>query len=191
MSLIIMNFINSAMMMGVISMIGFSCLADEEFFDFDRIKTTHGRTYEKIFVISADSHGLMFRHETGIAKLSFSELPMNLRMLYEPAESDADLKTEDSEVAVEEEVKPSNAPVYVTYIVRPVYQINETMPNYCRTPAQYWPNHWPRYHPAHALAHAPHRELVVRDFLYTTGLACKPPGVVTRRLPYRRPYLMH
>ena len=186
-----MNFLKYATVMGAISMIGFSSLADEEVFDFDRIKTTHGRTYQKIFVISADAHGLMFRHETGIAKLSFPELPMNLRMLYEPADMGAELKTETPDEVTEEKNPPAASPIYLTYLVRPVYQINQTMPNYCRAPVQYWPNHWPRYHPAHALAHAPHRELVLRDFLYTTELACKPPGVVTRRLPYRRPYLMH
>ncbi len=186
-----MNFIKYATVMGVISMIGFSSLADEEVFDFDRLKTTHGRTYEKIFVLSADAHGVMFRHEAGIAKLSFSELPMNLRMLYEPADTGAELSTEAPAEVVEEKVAPVSPPIYLTYLVRPVYQIYQAMPNYCPAPAQYWPGHWPRYHPAHALAHPPHRELVVRDFLYTTGLACKPPGVVTRRLPYRRPYLMH
>jgi hypothetical protein len=183
-----MNFIKIATVMGAISIMGFSSLADEEFFDFEEIKTTHGRTYEKIFVISADSHGLMFRHDIGIAKLSFSELPMNLRMLYEPAESGAELKTEMPEEAVEVRGDPQSSPVYQTYLIRPVYQIYQTMPYFCRGPVQYWPNHWPRYHPAHALAHAPCRELGVRDFLYTTGLACKPPGVVTRRLSYKRSY---
>ncbi len=186
-----MNFIKTATVIGAISMIGFSSLADEEVFDFERLKTTHGRTYEKIFVLSADAHGLMFRHEAGIAKLSFTELPMNLRMLYEPAETEAELKSESPEEEAEGKLAPAASPVYLTYLIRPVYQVYQTMPNYCRAPAQYWPNHWPRYHPAHALAHAPHRELVLRDFLYTTGLACKPRGVVTRRLPYRRPYLMH
>lgn len=187
-----MKFLKTATLMGAISMIGFLSLADEEVTDFDRLKTKQGRTYHKIFVLSADAHGLMFRHERGIAKLSFQELPMNLRMLYEPAQPEPEAETDLGNVnqTVDEKGSSTPAPVYVTYLVRPVYQITQQAPNYCRSYAQYWPQHWPRYHPAHAYASAPCREQVVRDFLYTTGLACKPPGVVTRRLSYRRPYLI-
>lgn len=188
-----MNFLKTATLVGAISIIGVSCLADEEVFDFERLKTTYGRTYQKIFVLSADTHGLMFRHDKGIAKVSFKELSMNLRMLYEPVESvpEAKTKLKNADATAGKQIATAAAPVYLTYLIQPVYQITQSMPNYCRAPAQYWPNHWPRYHPAHAYAHAPSRELVVRDFLYTTGLACKPPGVVTRRLPYRRSYLAH
>jgi len=51
-----------------------------------------------------------------------------------------------------------------------------------------WSSAWPRFNPALLLATPYFRERATRDFLYTSGLLRKPPGVFTYRLPYHRPY---
>lgn len=166
-------------------------------FDFESLTTTADRHYQEVFVLESDQHGLTFRHRYGIAKVPFGELSMNLRMLYEPVgevgdPGAPDLDAESTEVFLEE---PDYAIATVrTTITAPLWWWQGAltqMPRPC--PPVVWPSHWPRYHPAHALAVPAYRELAVRDFLYTTGLAPRPCGVHPYPLPRHGPYpfLLH
>lgn len=187
MNLFIMNFIIFARKLVLALIVSFLFANVAQAFDFEKIATKDGPVYREVFIVDVDNNGMMFRHADGIAKVRFEQLPMNLRMLYEPADDGAELTVEPEEKNVEPTSEKARPVFYVTlqqpvrYV--PVYQYYQ--PCY----QQAWPRHWPRYHPAHAYARPACRAAVVQDFLYTTGLQPKPPGVVTRRLPYNRPYL--
>lgn len=188
MSIIIMKFLNLAIFLGI----GFSGFAFGGGFDLEKISTVEGREYREILIVDSDEHGLLFRHQRGIAKLPFASLPTNLRMLYEVT---APVETIDEEEATDsEEAAPNGAisPMVFTVRTRVYPQQNS---NSC-DPYQLgygcgpflWPSHWPRFGTAHHLVNPYCRELAVRDFLYTSGLLPKPPGVFTYRLPNNRPY---
>lgn len=163
--------------------------AAEESFDLESIRTLDGQVYEEILILSGDESGLMFRHRRGIAKIPFRQLSMNLRMLYEPV---ADVAAGTSDVAVDEATSnEEEESVAVELLVPAVVQTSTRvevsmewlrgalaqMPRRQMAP---WPSHWSSFHPAHALAYPEYRELAVRDFLYTTGLAPRPCGIHPR-----------
>ena len=172
-------------------------LSDEGDFDLDLIKALDGQVYENILILSGDEHGLMFRHSRGIAKIPFRLLSMNLRMLYEPV---ADVAAGGAEEAGVEEMTDDGTETEVvelplpttlqtsTRFSAPLWWARGAMTQMPRSKMAPWPSHWPRYHPAHALAYPDYRELAVRDFLYTTGLAPRPAGVHPYPLPRRGPY---
>jgi hypothetical protein len=56
---------------------------------FDSIKTTDGKTYQKVEVVSQDAIGIKIKHEGGIARLGFDKLPEELqtRFGYDPAKA--------------------------------------------------------------------------------------------------------
>lgn len=189
-SLNIMKFLTFAIILPLFAMIpnGFSQDGD---FDLDSIKTVDGKRYLEIWILDADDHGMTFRHRDGIAKLPFHQLSMNLRMLYEPVAEVADAEGE-----VEEElfVFSEDASIQATASTRltaPIYWLRGAYTQMPQPQMAPWPSHWPRYHPAHALAYPAYRELAVRDFLYTTGLAERPPGIHPYALPRHGPYCFH
>jgi hypothetical protein len=187
MSLVIMNFLTLAIptvLLGSMSLSGAS-----ESHDIERIRTIGGKEYRGILILEADQYGLSFRHDGGIAKLPFSSLSENLRMLYEVI----DEVPGDAEVEAEVEVAP---PVETTAEAIP--------PDICLpspvillarsrvivpSPALYlgggytaadrvpWPARWPRYDHVHRLTNPYFRELAVRDFLYSSGLLRTPRGI--------------
>ncbi|MAS94089.1 MAG: hypothetical protein CMO55_12910 [Verrucomicrobiales bacterium] len=136
--------------------------------DLEKIETVNGRLYEKIFILSGDETGLTFRHEAGIAKVDYSELPMNLRMLFEPAE-----KVDAPEADPQEETEFIPLLDFaLQFRYSPVYRPKLIPAPVCRDVV--WRSHWPRYNPAHRLVDPFCRELALRDFLYTTGLVMPP-----------------
>lgn len=173
--------------------------SSEELFDLDSIRSLDGRVYHDILILDGDEHGLMFRHRKGIAKIPFRQLSMNLRMLYEPVGevekgSEVD-STEDNEPAqsgkkTAEAMTPLEARA-VASLSGPEWWIRGAFTQIPRSRVAPWPQHWPRYHPAHALAYPHYRELAVRDFLYTTGLAERPPGVHPYPIQRHGPYCFH
>jgi len=165
--------------------------------DLEEIKTLTGKRYEAIEVLGADEYGLMFRHRRGIAKVNFSELSTGLRMLYEGGDlvgvSPAD-STEAVQPAGDATPEPTAAEVFVpvlTFRLQIQRGWNDLSPKSCGgSPCASfpWRSYWPRYHSAHALTRPDCRALVLRDFLYTTGLQPKPCGVVTRSRPRGHAY---
>jgi len=171
-------------------------------YDLEKISTNDGRVYRDILVVEADRHGLMFRHRDGIAKVDYEFLSRNLRMLYEPVSEveekgeggSADSDSPDGEGDGEGDGRAGEAGIAeeagswtVTLRSRTIVAVPRAAGwrsgcRPCGAGAVTWRRHWPRYHPAHALAGPICREAVVRDFLYTTGLLARPPGVTVRRL---------
>ena len=58
---------------------------------FDSVRTTDGKTYQKVEVVSQDAIGIKIKHEGGIARLAFEKLPEDLqtRFGYDPAKAAA------------------------------------------------------------------------------------------------------
>lgn len=186
---------------------------DDALYDFEQLTTENGKVYRSIFVLGSDSHGLLFRHEEGIAKIDFEQLSMSLRMLYEPVESPpvepfpaegeaADRKDAGAEAETGQSASASSAGVdwlrgaTVTLTARNRVSVPwRAYGTFCGTacgPLRHsWPQHWPRYQPALRLAIPSCRAAAVEDFLITTGLVPRPPGVNTYRLPYNRADLLH
>lgn len=171
--------------------------ASDTTFDLDRIKTQNGRVYEDILILDSDQHGLLFRHAVGIAKVDFQQLSTNLRMLYEPVVEEEEMVGEvpesDPEAA---SLLNMSRNVNITVTARnrvevPVHHWNRSCATACDRYQNHWPSHWSRYNPALSLAVPECRALAVQDFLITTGLAHRPPGVTTYRLPFNRPYRLY
>lgn len=186
MSINIMKFLIAAIFLAV----GATSLAQAGGFDLDAITTVEGREYQEIFIVDSDEHGLLFRHRRGIAKLPFASLPTNLRMLYEVS-APLEVPDEATEQVGEPQMSPSGQnliPLVFTVRTRVYPQPAVDSSGYGCGPFL-WPSHWPRFHPVHHLVNPYCREMALRDFLYTTGLLPKPPGILTYRLPCNRPWL--
>lgn len=192
MGLIIMKLLNIASFVLLSLLFPFAAKGQ---YDLERVRTLDGRQYEEIQILDADAHGITFRHHEGITKVPYHRLSVNLRMLYEPVAEVAEAG-EQSEEEPEPDAVDFFSPefVEVTASNRVTISLHWLragrigMPAPCMAP---WPSHWPRYQSAHALAYPAWRELAVRDFLYTTGLAVRPPAVVPYSLPRHSPCWFH
>ena len=197
-----MNFLIVAVFGMILSVPRF-CEANGGGYDLAQIKTVHGKVYREIYILEADSYGLTFRHRDGIAKVVFPSLPANLRMLYETTEELGEVESDNEKGELEktEDIAPQETdPIGVT---RPgnfgsvplVFTVRNrvTIPSsalwlgggYLNAGRMGWPGRWHRYGAVHELANPYYRELVVRDFLYSSGLISKPPGISTYRIPCR------
>lgn len=171
MSLDIMNFrIASVLLLAV-----WTASMGAQGYDHETLSTVTGRVYREIFVIGSDAHGLTFRHRDGIAKLPFGDLSTSYRMLYEPV---ADLEEAVPDAAELAEASDEvNLPLPVTMQARtritihlppPVWRLGGGMSPAWVNPV--WPSWWPRHQEVHRLSHPLYREMVVRDFLHSSGL---------------------
>ena len=203
-----MNFLIVAIF-GMILSVPLFCKAEGGDFDLAQIKTAYGKVYRDVYILDSDRYGLTFRHHDGIAKVVFSSLSPNLRMLYEgtdeveKVEGDAEKKelgaVDKSGLMKSESPKiagPGNEgvlPLVVTVRTR------VTLPS----PAFWlgggplwagrmgWAGNWHRNNSAHQLTNPYCRELVLRDFLYSSGLIPKPPGIFTYPVPFRSRLLFY
>ncbi|MDF1860098.1 MAG: hypothetical protein P1U87_07775 [Verrucomicrobiales bacterium] len=184
-----MKFLTFAIIFPLAAMIpsGFSQDGD---FDLESIKTVDGKRYHEIWILDADDYGMTFRHREGIAKLPFRQLSTNLRMLYEPVAEVEEEVEEEVELFVFNEDASIQATAS-TRVTAPIYWLRGAYTQMPQPQMAPWPSHWSRYHPVHALAYPAYRELAVRDFLYTTGLAERPPGIHPYALPRHGPYCFH
>ena len=187
MTIVIMNFLTFGIFGGFL-FVSSPALASETY-DLEKIRTIEGRLYRDILILDADQHGLSFRHESGIAKVLFTSLSPNLRMLYEvveelPAASEESVETAaPAEKATPGLVQSLPSPLLLTTWSRvrlpaPAAYLGGGYPfqdDRC------WPTWWPRYDPVHRLANPYYREVAVRDFLYRSGLLAAPPGVLVHR----------
>jgi hypothetical protein len=188
MNIIIMNFL--ALVIPA-ALLGMAALAvGSEPYDLERIRTVEGKEYRGILILEADRHGLSFRHDRGIAKLPFTSLSENLRMLYEvideaPGGADPGETAAPAMPAVKtppDVCLPS--PVLLSARSRailpaPVLYLGG---GYTAADRHPWPAWWSRYDPVHELTNPYFRELAVRDFLYSSGLLRTPPGIVVKTI---------
>jgi len=183
MSLVIMNFLTLAIptvLLGSMSLSGAS-----ESHDIERIRTIGGKEYRGILILEADQYGLSFRHDGGIAKLPFSSLSENLRMLYEVIDEvpgDAEVEAAPPVETTAEAIPPDiclPSPVILlarsrVIVPSPALYLGGGYTAADRVP---WPARWSRYDPVHQLTNPYFRELAVRDFLYSSGLLRTPRGI--------------
>lgn len=152
--------------------------AEAQDYDHERLSSTTGKVYHEIFIIGSDAEGLTFRHRDGIAKLPFRELSASYRMLYEPV---ADLESAAEPVDPSEpeatSVGPTapHPPVHVVSRSRvalpipwAVWRLGGGLPPGWTDSA--WPDWWPAHQRVHRLTNPFYREMVVRDFLHSSGL---------------------
>lgn len=177
MNLIVMNFLRNGLI-GLVCLSGSSLRAEN--FDHEQLTTVEGTVYHDLLVMGTDEHGLTFRHRTGIAKVSYGSLSEAYRMFYEPVadlddlgETDAgavaDTGDSDGEKGMDLGEFELAEPVLLTARTRIVVDLSQTWSRGC-APAP-WPSWWPAHAHGHRLAFPRCRELAVRDFLFTTGLA--------------------
>ncbi len=189
-----MNVIKFALIYGYL-LSGFLIqgMADDDVsYDLDKIVTLHGKIYRDILIMDADAYGLFFRHRSGIAKLSFSELSAGLGAMYQLTDDEFPNGAEPLEEPLEsggliEDESIENGLELISWT-----RINKRQPGYSSglsyCPPVYWPGHWSRYQSAHNLVNPYCRAAVLQDFLYTTGLLPRPPGVLVHRLPSPTPW---
>ena len=156
---------------------------EEGGFDHERLTTIDGRTYHEVFVIGSDGNGLTFRHRNGIAKVGFGQLSEGYRMLYEavaelpeaaPGGASADPGAETAPEADWVETLDEE-PFVLLARNRTVIELPATwqwlgggVDPHWLAPA--WPVWWSDHSRVHRITHPLYRELVVREFLYTSGL---------------------
>lgn len=188
---------------GMILSVPLFCKGGGGDYDLPQIKTVYGKVYREIYILEADEYGLTFRHRDGIAKVVFSALSENLRMLYEVTGEVGGVESNSekgkSPKAGETEPHESGStginssgsygalPLVVTVRTRvtfpsPALWLGGGYPGSDRMG---WSARWHRYGSVHELANPYYRELAVRDFLYSSGLLPKPPGIFTYRIPCR------
>jgi hypothetical protein len=171
MRLSIMNLIRIFLLCGILpSLLAFPVRGGD--YDLERIVTTQGSEYWDVLILGADEHGLMFRHRAGIAKLPFSVLSQNLRMLYETDSSPVgDLGETDphTESAGADEGKGTVAPVpWVVTVRNRVTFPTAVIPHH---PACGVPFAWSDRRFAHALASPLYREIALSRFLRSVQLS--------------------
>lgn len=176
---------------------GLPAAADDLTFDLEQIRTANGKVYKQIQILDSDGFGLLFRHREGIAKVDYDQLSMNLRMLYEPVEEmpldSTPIEPDSTETTTFlESLKGKSVEILAKNRIEvPLVRLFPRSSNSCFGYAHHWPVHWPRYQPALRLAIPECRALALEDFLITTGLVPRPPGVRTYRLPYNRADLLY
>lgn len=154
--------------------------ADEPEFedDFNRIQsleTTNGRVFSSVEILKVDANGLIFRHSRGLAKVVFADLSPAIRERfgYDPAAAEDFVESRKPEPKPAAEPKK---PRRILIIFRPRPQIVPCSP----IPVPLLSCQQLPY--PHSLAQYPNRRLAELDFLYTTGILPRPPGVTVRRI---------
>lgn len=189
-----MNVLKIALICGyLISGFLIQGIADDNVnYDLEKIVTLNGHTYRDILIMEADTKGLLFRHRDGIAKLGFSELAAGLRAMYQLTDDEFSSEEEPIEsgglITEEAQEKTDETQIELTSRTRVVIRQQSYSNHICYCPPVYWPQQWSRYHSAHELVNPACRAAVLQDFLYTTGLVPRPPGVYVHRLPSATPW---
>lgn len=146
------------------------------------LETADGRRFADCTVLKADQLGLYFRHENGIARVLYEDLSEELLAALEPlpeVEDELPLRIDAGRApAVDLAADDSNAQAVGEFSLVFWQQINYQVPSqsiYCCPSGGVAGLH--RY------SHFGCRQLAELDFLITSGILPRPPGVVTRRLP--------
>jgi len=149
------------------------------------IETGDGRRFVDCTVLKADGIGLYFRHRKGIARVLYDDLSADLLAKLEPLpEADETggkevLTAESPHAATDPSAGRANGEFRLVFSQRVVIGV---------------PGHL-LYHPvygcpagglvdAHRYSHFGWRQAAERDFLITSGILPRPPGVITRRVPH-------
>ncbi len=157
------------------------------------LRTRQGKVYFAIEVVQVDPNGLLFRHRNGTGKVLFTDLSSELQTHYgyDPGSAET---FENGRPEVRAAADAADAPSPPTVLT---FRVRTTLPRVAPSPAVLWapvlcghpaelglrwPSHWSRFHHGHAYASFPWRQLAERDFLISSGLVPRPPGVRTWRL---------
>ena len=150
------------------------------------LRTLDGRVFYVTELVKADPNGLLFRHRSGIAKVTFDQLDEATRneFNYDPAEADEFERVHrkptpqtgnhsGGTVGVNQEPEmilevTTTTRSRVPRLASPYYGDGCTLP-FAYYPMAPWPNHWSRYQPAHILAHYPYRHWAQHDLLRCSG----------------------
>lgn len=166
------------------------------------LRTLDGREFFDVRVQKADPTGLFFQHRHGSAKISFTHLDPEIGKSYGYGEEEAkafekdrphtEIETNAPAWADPIDVSQTLPPLRLTFRTRTIFPVGSTFshggcgysPTGCGASlASYpWPSHWSRFHPGLAYSLFPCRQLAERDFLITSGILPRPPGVCTWRL---------
>ncbi len=164
------------------------------------LQTLDGREFHDVKIESVDPNGILFRHRNGAAKIRFVHLEPELREAYGYLENEAhafETERPNAEVAVTDPAPAGMeadggelTPLRLTFRVRTTFPVqalvsrNGCGPTSCGASLASWPwpSHWSRFHPGLAYSLFPCRQLAERDFLITSGILPRPPGVCTWRL---------
>ena len=148
-----------------------------EDYDWNRLTTTTGKVYNKIQLLDADKHGLLFRHSRGIAKENFTVLSYAIRDNFQVAEEVPEKV--DEPAAGGQAANVGAEDLVLTLTIRQRITTPQPYLNPCYRAAYHhpyhpnpvtWPRHWQRFHNAHYLTNPHYRALATRNFLYDSGL---------------------
>lgn len=154
------------------------------------LRTLDGREFLEVRIVQVDPGGLLFRHRGGAGKVLFSDLSSEWGERYGFQESAAEaleagrpeLKLGENLARPAEGAVAQMPPLTFTYRVRTVLPpILVHSASGCGA-AHPWLRHWGRFHPGLAYARFPCRQAAERDFLITSGILPRPPGVPAWRL---------
>lgn len=144
------------------------------------LRTNDGKQYQTVEIIKIDPNGVIFRHSKGIAKVVFPDLNPALqeRFGYDPAAAEAFVeKGKDANRATNQQTRSKRPTQAVVIVAKPA---RSTKLGICQT--NQLVGLFPQLPYPLRLAQYPYRRLAELDFLYTTGLVPRPPGVRVHRL---------
>lgn len=148
----------------------------EDFGQIGQLTTANGDRFTKVEIIQVDPNGLIFRHSRGMAKIVFEDLSPALRERFGYNPESAAEFTKPPEPKPKPVVRAGRRNVRTIVVLQPPRPAPICQP--ISIPVC-WGN-FPRY--PHSLAFAPYRSPVELDFLYTTGIFPRPPGVHVHRI---------
>lgn len=157
------------------------------------LETLDGREFFDVRIVQVDPGGLLFRHRGGAGKVMFSDLPAEWGKRYGHDEKSAkaieagrpEMKLEEGFAWASEHSAPPFPVITLTYRVRTTLPpVIAPAPSGCGASlASFpWHSHWSRFHPGLAYPLFPCRQLAERDFLISSGILPRPPGVGVWRL---------
>jgi hypothetical protein len=151
---------------------------EDDFGDIPVLETTDGYTYFEIEVLRVDPKGLTFRHSRGLAKIVFDDLSQALRERFGYDPVAASEFTKPKPKSQSKPPKKRARPVNTIVIVRrPQLQFGPCGSSHLALNRGQQMLPYPL-----SLSQYPNRRLAELDFLYTTGLLPRPPGIVVRRI---------
>lgn len=159
--------------------------------------TLNGRSFHDVTIVGIDPNGILFKHANGAGKVRFEELSPEIRnhFGYDP---EAAAVFEGRALRNPVPQNPAGAVAGqggitpVTFTFRTRVALPSRTSSYGGYPWSltgcgpalanyYWPYQWGRWHPGLAYTRFPCRQAAERDFLISTGILPRPPGIRTWR----------
>ncbi len=149
------------------------------------ITTLSGKTFRNVEVITADAHGLLFRHTKGTAKIDFSDLSFNIREMFQTTGPVVEVaKTDDGKGSDEGQIDAAAGDDDYGYESLDILSRTRITINFpqsygfghgCCNPFNpatvNWHPYWGRYHYGLSYANFHCRQAAEQDFLIRSGIA--------------------